>query len=463
MKSSIIRSSWLSKGGFRLDCSPYLGGALETEILLENLSVRKDALGQVTKAIFNGPKFSRTYVEDRQYGVPFLGGSSLQNTDLSDLPLLSKQQALGKHLRHLEIKRGMTLITCSGTIGKMAYARSEMEGIWASQHIMKVVHDEGKIPSGYLYAFLSSKFGIPLVLAGTYGSIIQSIEPHHIIGLPVPRFGDALEGAIHELVEESAGLRTEYNEEIASAVSMLSSTLGLPELVDNNVRGYGISIIKSSELNCRLDPLYHSRAARLAVEALGRSTASLHSLCEVTERLFKPPMFKRLWVNEGEFGRQFVSGIDAYNFEADEKRFVSIATPNFEEFIVQKGWVIFQAAGQIYGLFARPIFVSGWLEDIFVADDMYRIVPKTIEDGGYLCAFFRTDIGKILIKRQSSGNSIPRVWDPQMNQLMIPWPEKSIRDTIGRMMIAAHEKANRALHAEHRATTLIQEAIENHR
>jgi type I restriction enzyme S subunit len=165
--------------GYRLDCQPYLGGALEMKVLLERLPLRKDKLQTLTAGfdggIYNGPKFSRTWVESQEHGVPFVGSSAMLYVDLSDLPLLSKKQAYGRQLRHLELQSGMSLISCSGTIGKMVYARRDMAGIWSSQHILKVVPDPAKIPSGYLYAYLSSKFGVPLIVSGTYGSIIQSL------------------------------------------------------------------------------------------------------------------------------------------------------------------------------------------------------------------------------------------------------------------------------------------------
>ena len=461
MKKSIIRSSWLAKGGYRLDCSPYLGGALETEMLLDELSVRKDLLSAVTSDIFNGPKFSRTYVEDPKNGVPFLGGSSLQQSDFINLPLLSNERAHSKQLRHLEIKRGMTLISCTGTIGKLAYAREEMEGMWSSQHIMKVVPDEAKILPGYLYAYLSSKFGIPLIIAGTYGSIIQSIEPHHIAGLPVPRFGKALEQKIHNLIDEAGKLRSEASSEITNSTEFLRKKLNLPFLNNKDVRGFGVNVINSSNLNSRLDATYHSHAAMQACAALERCSVPVKSLSSVTARLFKPPMFKRLWVNKPKEGIQFISGIDAYNYEADVKRYVSHRTPKLEEFIVKEGWIIFQAAGQIYGLFGRPLLTVGWLNGLFVADDMYRIVPNNMTDGGYLTAFFRTDVGEVLIKRQSTGNSIPRVWDPQMNQIRVPWPSDKVREEIGLSVIDAHRKIERALKNDHRAIQLIEAAIEN--
>lgn len=57
---------------------------------------------------------------------------------------------------------------------------------------------------GYLYAFLSSRYGVPLVVSGTYGAIIQHGEPEHIAGLPVPRFDSDVEGEIAACVDRAA-------------------------------------------------------------------------------------------------------------------------------------------------------------------------------------------------------------------------------------------------------------------
>ena len=64
--------------------------------------------------------------------------------------------------------------------------------------------DPDRILPGYLYAFLSSKFGESLVVGGTYGAIIQHIEPHHIADLRVPRLGEEVETRAHELMQEAA-------------------------------------------------------------------------------------------------------------------------------------------------------------------------------------------------------------------------------------------------------------------
>ena len=91
---------------------------------------------------------------------------------------------------------------------------------------MKVVPDEAKIPPGYLYAFLSSKFGVPLVVSGTYGAIIQHIEPEHIASLPVPRFGDEIEIEIAKLIDSAANARSEAVLILKEAEALLFSSFG---------------------------------------------------------------------------------------------------------------------------------------------------------------------------------------------------------------------------------------------
>jgi type I restriction enzyme S subunit len=195
-------------------------------------------------------------------------------------------------------------------------------------------------------------------------------------------------------------------------------------------------------------------------QSLDNSRVPIVELSKVAKQLFKPPMFKRLWVEDPQFGTTFISGVDAYRLSYINPRYVSRRTPNYREFILEKGSVIFQAAGQIYGLFGRPLLVWDWLEGAFCADDMYRIVPNRMEDGAYLYLYLRSEFGQVEIKRQASGNSIPRVWDPQMNQVKVPWPEQHERDSLAALVMEAHELMGEARLAESRGVEIVEDAVE---
>lgn len=457
----VVPSTWLENNARRLDCGPYVSGAVEAKELLKqfNTSPLKELTSGYSGGIFNGPQFVRNYVDDPDYGVRFLTTSSMLQADIASIPLIRKKDAHSSKLRFLKIEEGMTLITCSGTIGRMTYARRDMKGVWSNQDIMKVVPNPDLVSPGFIYAFLSSRFGLPIVLGGTYGAIIQHIEPEHISDLPVPRLG-VIETQAHRLIQRAADLRAEAATTIEAATKALLGELGLPALKFTDVTKLGWSTVSSVNLRRRLDAPFHSPAAIEAEVAIKNGRHPCERLSKVTKRLFKPPIFKRLWVEDSSYGRQFVSGSDAYLYEANELRFVSNRTPNFDEFIVKRGWVIFQAAGQIYGLFGRPLFVSGWLEDIFCADDLYRIVPESETDGAFIFLFLRTQHGQVLVKRQASGNSIPRVWDPHMEEFQLPWPDESIRARLARPVIEAHDQMAEALNLERQAIQLVEKTIE---
>src|SRR3954469_9262033 len=221
MKVKIIPSVWMWRDGRRLDCGPYMSGALEAKIRLAEMSCPKERLASLTEGhaggIYNGPQFARNFVDSPKYGVPFLGTSSMLRADLSDLPLLRKRDAYSPKLNYLRVRAGMTLISCSGTIGRMVYARPDMDGIWSNQDILKIVPDASKVPPGYVFAFLNSRYGAPLVESGTYGAVIQHIEPEHVSELPVPRLGPVVEGSAHALVDEAAQLLSTYQSKIEEA------------------------------------------------------------------------------------------------------------------------------------------------------------------------------------------------------------------------------------------------------
>ena len=209
-----VMASWLREQGFRLDAPPFLSGAIEARKLLEQLPVKKEPLASLTQGhnggIFNGPMF-RAELRDRSgiwCAVSYQYGHLTSRSFA--LPSTHEERCSFVRLYLLPDSRRMTLISCSGAIGRMAYARPEMDGMWSSQDVLKVVPDPDRILPGYLYAFLSSKFGVPLVVGGTYGAIIPHIEPHHIANLPVPRLGEEIEARVHRLIQEAAELRSRF-------------------------------------------------------------------------------------------------------------------------------------------------------------------------------------------------------------------------------------------------------------
>lgn len=458
----IVRSGWLQEGGRRLDCNPYMSGALEARDTLKQLKARKDALSTLatghTGGIYNGPVFARVWVDDPLYGVPFLSNSDMLNADLANLPLLQRRYAESKKLAHLELSPGTTLITCSGTIGRMTYVRPDMAGMWSSQHIMKVVPDPERVPAGYLYAYLSSRYGVPLVVSGTYGAIIQHIEPEHIADLPVPRFDARTEVAIAEKVDAAAYARSEAVELLQEARNRLHIRLRLrtPTPVSALTKP-DVTAVSSDTFRDRGDGYYYSARnaeSRDAFDAAGGNRA----LGEVAE-VFIPGIFKRLYASDPQFGSPYITGGDVFELAPVSDKFLMKRVAAEYGLLLKKGMIVVQEAGQLGGLIGRSVMVGSYLDGFSCSNNMIRIVPGDDIDGGYLFTLLSSEHGVRLLSREAAGSSIPHTDELRVKRIQVPWPSRKDRDDIGAPAIRARELRDLACVWEQEARDMLEAKI----
>jgi type I restriction enzyme S subunit len=467
MKSAIIRSTWMDGYGYRLDCQPYLGGALEAKILLERLPLRKDKLHALTAGfdggIYNGPQFIRRYVDLPTLGVPFMTGSSLRLADISELPLLSKLDALGPKLRHLEIEPGMSLISCSGTIGIMAYARRDMAGVWSSQDVLKVVADPAKVPPGYLYAYLCSRFGIPLVASGTYGAIIQHLEPEHIVDLPVPRLRKELEYEIHSRVEEAAELRVKATQDLNSARSRLRKCFGDPPKLEPGTRHQnwsGIAIpSKSLSQTGRIDALFFNPVSWELDEWLARHPARSQELGAIAD-VFDVPPFKHVYVAREE-GIAFFTSADLFDLDRTTDKYLSLQTRGLDKYILEHGWVLIARSGQLNGNIGKPQVVDSGLSCATASDHVIRILSRDERfSSGYLYAYLSLPEWRYsLIQRTATGASIPALWPVYLKRMRILCPPSDLNREVDVQVRNALEMRVQATGLETEARQRLEAAL----
>lgn len=458
----VVRSSWLEEGGRRLDCNPYMAGALEARDTLRELKVRKDPLKALTAGyaggIYNGPMFRRNYVDSREYGVPFISSGTMLLADLSDLPLLRRRDAESPRLSYLRLRPGMIMISCSGTIGRMCYVRPDMGDIWSSQDVLKVVADPDRIPPGYLYAFLSSRFGVPLVVSGTYGAIIQHIEPEHISDLPVPRIGKANENAIAAKINEAAIARSESVSLLRKAEECLYLKSGLEKPTPVHLLNKpDVVTVLSSKVLDRADAFYYSaknREARAAFDKVSE-VSELGNLAHV----FIPGIFKRLYASDPQFGSPYITGGDVFELAPTSDKYLMRRVAAEHNLLLKKGMIVVQEAGQLGGLIGRSVMVGGYLDGFSCSNNMIRIVPKDDVDGGYLFVLLSSEFGVRLLSREAAGSSIPHTDEQRVKRIRIPWLPRQLRKDIGVSAIRARDLRDRACDLEREAQEMVNTAI----
>jgi hypothetical protein len=243
MKTGVVQCKSVGEDGVRLDSKFHLSDGLTTVRKISNSRYSIESLNNVTTNIFNGPRFKRIYVNRPLKGIPFMGSSDMLRTHLDSLKFISKKYS--KNIDSLRIKENWILVSCSGTIGNTVFTNRDFVDKTASQHIMRIIPDKQKIKEGFLYAYLSSKYGYALLIQGTYGAVIQHIEPAHIENIPVPIFPESKQQEIHNLIIESANLRVEANRLLEESIALFEKHIGKSKFSFN----YRTKVLKMNERN----------------------------------------------------------------------------------------------------------------------------------------------------------------------------------------------------------------------
>lgn len=460
MKTKSIPSQWLIKNGHRMDCNPYMGGAVEARAILEKLACKKQPLHELTTGIYHAGREGRKWVATKEFGVPFLGSTDILKSDLSHLPLISKQQVANNP--SFTIHKGWTLITRSGTIGRMAYARPDMDGMACSEHVMRVVPDTNEIPSGYLYAYLNSKFGVPIVVSGTYGSIIQSIEPHHIAGLPVPRLGEDIERKVHLLMKESAELLTKCQTKLNEATSTLFEAIGQVDIKAEDWHSQGADLGYSVKLTSprSLRALnFNSRYLGFVEILKGLNHKKLGDIC-LGGKLSSGVRFKRIDASP-KFGSMLIGQKQGF-FANPQGRWIS-AEHSPEGIFVKNETVLIASQGTLgeQEVFCRPIFITGdWLNYVYT-QHFLRVVSGSPEiSGAYLFAFFRSEMVFRCLRSMSIGSKQQDIHTGILGELPIPVIPDSLKTKVEELVREAFVAKDNSKENESKAIFLVEQTIE---
>ena len=102
---------------------------------------------------------------------------------------------------------GTVLVTCAGTVGRVAYVRGPLEGTAVTHDAIRIDAPHHIAP-GYIFACLSSPLGQVQLSRCSYGSVIPRLHSDHVKSLVIPVPSDGGQ-QIGEQVDRAFALRTE--------------------------------------------------------------------------------------------------------------------------------------------------------------------------------------------------------------------------------------------------------------
>jgi type I restriction enzyme S subunit len=458
-----IPSSWLENNGRRLDCGPYMSGAAEIRELLKGQAT--EALPNLTAGheggIYYGPRSARNYVDSDEHGVPFLTTTFMMQADLTRLPLISKREAHSKRLANQQVQEGMTLITRSGTVGRTVYARSRMKEVWSNEDIIKIIADPKKISAGYLYSYLCTRFGVPFVVSGKYGSVITHLEPEHFSDLRVPRLGPEVEMQAHVLVEESAKLLDKYQGGITEATKLYFDSVGLKDITSSDWYSWGADLGFAATAGAQsLRALnFNPRFQRLCERIKKGPWKPLGELC-VAGTLKRGVRFSRVDA-EPEHSYRLIGQKELFWLRPQGRWVAKNFSP--DGVLVEDGCVLVAAQGTLgeSELYCRAEFATGKALKNAYSEHILRVLAdQDVIGRGALFAFMRSESAFRMLRSISVGSKLQDHHYAMLPSLPIPYPPSDIRQRCNDLVFEAYEAREKAIELEDQARTLVERTIE---
>lgn len=161
----------------------------------DNLKYEK--ISKYADSIFVGGRGKRVYVEN---GVPFLSSSEmmLYNPKRS----CKKVSTTTPGLNLMTVSEKDILISRSGTVGNSVLVGNDLADTAVSEHALRLVINQKKISSNYVFCFLRTKYGIKSLESSSFGSVIITLNEDLIGNINMPIVGKEDQDKISALIEK---------------------------------------------------------------------------------------------------------------------------------------------------------------------------------------------------------------------------------------------------------------------
>lgn len=465
MKTGYIHRKSMNPCGLRFDSSYHLSDGVAVKRVIASSPYPLMPIEKAADRIFIGGRARRVYVKDREHGIPFLSSSDILQADLEAVKLASKKYT--PNVEDMKLQKGWTLITRSGTIGNCAFANAKHAQKLASEDVIRLVPNN-ILREGYIYAYLASKQGYSLLTQGTFGAVIQHIEPAYVASLPIPVAPESFQQEVDDLIQESARLREEAADMLSMAKILLKRKANLKDLTPDDYDYYGprtanrkVSCFSISRKNITTTTI---NAFNLS-ERIKNAKSKLNSVVSLKETLisqtvFSTGSFPRVKVSNDK-GIMLINQSDIFDTLIKGKR---ISRRNVKiDNLVNYGEVLIAGVGTLGDSekFCHVIYANEDLVGQLVSGEFIRM--KTIQDipSGYLFAWLDTDFGFRFIRNTQAGTKLCRPIPKLLLEIPVPIIDKESMLEIDKLVREAHTKRYQANCNERQAISMIEQEIES--
>ena len=465
MRTSYINIKDVHTSNLRTDASFHLSEGQEVQRFIANSPYPLLPISKVAKDIFIGNRAKRVYVKKASHGIPFLSSSDILRADLNNLKLASTKYT--PDIERMKLQKGWTLISRSGTIGNCAFANAKHAQKLASEHVIRL-WPNNILRGGLVYAYLASKYGHSLLTQGTFGAVIQHIEPAFVGSILIPSFPESFQKEVDDLIQESARLREEAADMLSEAERLLKTSANLRDLTPEDYDYFGprgAGRVVSCFVRKRKDITTTTFNAFNLSERIRKTRAAMTCTTRpLREVLLGGDTFSSCSVPsievKPEHGIMFINQKDIFD-NIIKGKWVSKRNVSLDK-LVEYGEVIVACDGTLgeNELFCRALFANEDLQGALISTHFIRMKTNNIVLPGYLFTWLNSDYGFRFIRNCQAGTKLCHPIPIMFLDIPVPIISPDIVNEIDQLVKEAHTKRYEANENERKAIRMVEEEIE---
>ena len=457
-----LSSVRLHQGEMRLDAGFHASDGERAQRLLEQCGYDLQELGNLSSTIWYPGRFKRIYA-NRDHGKPFLTASKMLMFRPESETYLAYQSS---QVKKCSVEEGVVLITRSGTVGRCVLVGERLASFAISDDALRL--QPTAVPTGYIYAYLTSWIGQALLTKNKYGSAIKHLEPQHAAGVPVPLLSDLDMQEIAKRVVYAYSLREKANKLIDKATSALYHELDLPVFDERLVRYLGPEpsqsveplrsfSVASNTISERLDASFHIPVARSAIAIMEPGRYRLVKMESLCSRIFHPSRFKRNYVGE-QYGVPFLQGSHLPLMKPHNLKYLARSEKEkVNRCKISSGWVLVTRSGSV----GRVSIVSDLAEGWAASEHLIRLIAKEAKcHPGYIALFLMSPYGQHQLASLVYGAVVDELTPEDVALILIPDAPRKVQDALGDPVIQAFKYKDQATISEHKIVSDLERKLQ---
>lgn len=447
MITKLVKTKYIVTDGNRIDGKFFLN---KDALLSLKMKENEDKCLPLSELafVFNPPVFKRQFCQNTPKAVPYFQSSDVSSASELSSVFINKNQA--KKINVI-VKENQILVTGFGTIGNVRLVSKLQDGVAYANNTCRIEVNPTEY-YGFIYAFISSKYGKSQLNKNASGSVVRYIEAPGIKRILIPIFPKEKQLQIHNLIVESADLRVEANKLLNDAVNYFNQKYS-PQKIENTK----VFSKRLSNLNFSWAAYNNNIESDKIINVFKGEKTSIKN---IAENIFVPPMFKHIYLNKNN-GNPFLTGSELTQQNPKFYRYLSPrGVKNITDYKVHKGTLLLYKSGTTDGGILGNVFiVDELLDGACLSDHVIRINLEDIQMSYWVFAFLKSDAGAHLLKRLATGTMIPFITPERISELEIPKPDDNF-DLIANYISEYITKKTMSNIKENQAIQLVENEIE---